>query len=276
MRVAIQGLPGSFHHIVAQKYFGAGITLLHKNTFREVFDAVASDAADYGVVATENTLYGSISDAMDLAEEYRLPIVGEHIEKIHHYFVGAENADPSAITHIYSQIMALRQCDNWLREHYPRAELIEYFDTSGAVEMVVKKHDPSSAAIGSKLAAELHGAKVLAKDIQDELSNMTKFIILQKDGRAQADANFASLILTTTHQPGALYQALGVFSRENINLTSLVSRPKRGEPWLYRFHISVEAAGAPLHRAIDELQMLDFKVILLGEYRNVASEKEDQ
>lgn len=270
MHVATQGLPGSFHHIVVHKYFGPEVKLLHKDKFRDVFEAVESGEADYGLVATENTLFGSIYDTMDLVEEFHFPIIGEHIEKIEHYLFGNADAEPSAITHIYSQIMALRQCDNWLRTHYPDAELIEYFDTAAAVAMVAESPDPSLAAIGSRLAGELAGAKILAPSIQDETTNMTRFIVLQKHGQPPADANYASLILTTTHQPGALYQALGVFDREHINLTSIVSRPKRGEPWLYRFHITVEAAGPTLHRAIDRAKALGCSVVVLGEYKQAT------
>lgn len=267
MKIAIQGQPASFHHSVAERFFGQDIDLVCCTTFRDVFLRVQSGEAAYGVAGIENSLYGSISEAYDLLLEYRFPIVGEAIEHVHQQLIGLNGANPEAITTVYSQVMALNQCRGWLSAHLPNAELVEHSDTADAVRHIVALGDPTAAAIASRRAAEYYGGSILAADIEDEKTNLTRFVIVQPDGQPVADANKATLVLTTSHQPGALYEALGVFNRHQVNLTRLESRPIRGERFRYQFFVDACCTAPTLQQISDELTAQDCAVTVLGQYR---------
>lgn len=270
-RVAIQGQLGSFHHIVAERFFGSDVDVVCCDSFRDVFESLAQRQADYGVAGIENSLYGSIVETYDLLLKYRFPVVGEEIEHVHQQLIAAPGTKLQDITEVYSQVMALNQCRGWLEKHIPKAELVEYFDTADAVRHIIELDSPYAAAIASRRAAEIYGGTIIAPDIEDEKANLTRFVILQPDGNVAADANKASLVLTASHQPGALYRALGVFAAHDANLTKLESRPIRGERFRYQFFIDAECDAQTLAAIINELHDQHCETITLGHYLSAST-----
>ena len=268
MKIAIQGEAASFHEVAAQQFFGRDdATIVPCNTFTDVFKALKNDTVDAAVVAIENSLYGSIREVVDLCLAHHYPIVGEVVLHIHQQLIVFPDAQKSDIKRIFSHPVALDQCRDYLEKNFPDAELVEHHDTAGAVEFI-KEHDlKNAAAIASAAAAKLHGMHILEHEIEDEKINFTRFVVIQKKSREIKDANKASLILSTSHQPGALYHALGVFAHYDANLTKLESRPIRGEHFKYQFFVSVEIDHATLDIAIEELKVQDCNVILLGHYQ---------
>lgn len=266
VRVAIQGEPGSFHHAAARQLCPSEFELVCCTSFADVFASVADGSADIAVVACENSLYGSIAEVYDLLLRYRIPIAGEHIAHIHQNLIAHPEADLASIREVYSHPVALNQCRAWLATNLPEAELIEHHDTAGAVEEIAQAPSPYTAAVAGVEAARLYDLPVLATDIEDEKTNLTRFLLLSPSYQPSTTATKASLVLTTSHQPGALYRALGVFADAGINLTKLESRPIRGEAFRYQFIVDIVCNQVELSTAITQLQAQDCTVDVLGLY----------
>lgn len=273
MHVAIQGVEGSFHDLVAHRWFGSTpIELVSCRTFAGVFDAIENGAAETGVVAIENSLYGSISEVYDLLLARDFSIVGELPEHIHQQLIGFAGAKLNEVTHVYSHPVALNQCATWLETNLPDAERIEHHDTADAVRLVKELNDPQSVAIASHRAAQLHGLEILHENIEDEATNFTRFLIIEREKRSIEKADKASLVLRTDHTPGALYRALGVFAEFGLNLTKLQSRPIRGRVWHYQFFIDVQTSPDVLEQAVARLEQEGCETTVLGCYRQHKDE----
>lgn len=270
MKIAIQGQTGSFHDAVARRFFGEGIELVCCETFHELFVSLKTGKSDQAVCAIENSLYGSIADNYDLLLRYRFPIVGEAVEHVHQNLICLPGTTLTDITEVYSHPVAIDQCREWLENNLPDAEVIEHHDTAGAVEYVKSLDSPYAAAIAGKQAALLHDMPILVHDIEDETTNLTRFFVLDPHGKSVQNADKASLVLITSHAPGALYRALGVFAGRGVNLTKLESRPIRGEAFKYQFFVDAECDAPTLVTIITELNAQDCTVITLGHYRSVS------
>lgn len=266
MIVAIQGLPGSFHDQVAKQWYGDSVDILPCTTFRDVFDAYASGDADAIVTAVENTLYGSINEVYQHIEACEAPIVGEIKLAIDQMLITRPGAKLADITEVYSHPVALAQCQKWLKKHLPQAEIIEFFDTAGAVEFIKEEGQAHMAAIAGERAATLYNMPILARSIQDLHDNITRFLVLEPTATA-LDANRASLLITTSHRPGALVEVLQVFADAGVNLVKLQSQPIIGQPFNYMFFMVVDCAGEPLYKLVEQIEKSDHQVTLLGEYR---------
>lgn len=272
MRIAIQGEPGSYHHIAAMHFFGNDIAVQGCTTFAEVFDVLADKRADKAIVAIENSTAGSVHPVYDLLLSHPFVITGEVYEPIHHCLIGLPDTDKSKITKVYSHAMALPQCTDYLDTVLPQAERIEYTDTAASVALVKQLHNPQLVAIASSLAAELHGLPVLQADVENHQNNATRFLVLNPESQQVTDANKSSLVLETPNKPGALWHALGIFAAADANLTKLESRPIPHEPWHYQFLIDVEVAGKKLHGTVQKLESAGCHVRILGEYRAQKSD----
>lgn len=267
MNIAIQGEAGSFHDEAARQLFGKDITLIACETFRDVFAAVADRTAEAGVVAVENSLYGSLHETYDMITRYRFPIIGEVSLAIHQQLIAFPGATKAEISEIYSHPAALDQCRNYLESNFPEADIIEYYDTAAAVDHIKSEGILGAATIASRGAARLHDMHVLEENIEDEAENITRFVAISATPKPQGGANKASLVLTTNHTPGALYEALGVFQEQKANLTKLESRPIRGEAFRYQFIVDVECHGEQLAKIIHQLEQQKCSITVLGHYK---------
>ena len=266
MRVAIQGEAGSFHHQAAMLQFAGNPTIIPKETFTQTINALAINEADQALVAVENTLYGSISEVLDLIETHPYPVVGEIFLHIQQQLISLPNANEQEIQRIYSHPVALIQCEQYLDQHFPHAERIEHHDTAASVRFIKEQNDPHAAAIAGSAAASLYNLPILRQNIQDNQENYTRFLVLDPKGIPPHDANKSSLDITTDHSAGSLAHALAIFAAANVNLTKLQSRPIVGNPWRYKFYIDVETAGNQLHDLIAKIESNGTTVKLLGEY----------
>ncbi len=265
MRVAIQGQAGSFHEQVAKEWYGDHTTIVPCTTFSDVFRVFEDGDADAIVTAVENTMYGSINQVYQLIEDCSAPIVGEVKLAIDQMLIVQPGTKLEDITEVYSHPVALAQCREYIEKHLPNAEAIEFFDTAGAVEFVRDNTHGNAAAIAGEQAAELYGLPIIARSIQDDKTNITRFLVLEPRD-TDPRANRASLIVTTSHRPGALVEVLQLFASRNINLAKLQSQPIAGKPFTYKFFIVVDSAGEPLRDVIREIEASDHEVVLLGEY----------
>lgn len=267
--VAIQGLEGSFHHEAAEKLLGTPIEIKACDTFQQVFEAVETGTVAHGVVAIENNLYGSINAVYGLLGRQKVWVSGEVFLKIEQYLItGSAETDTKTIRSVRSQIMALAQCEAWLLEHLPDASLQETHDTTASVQQVVEQADPSLAAVAGKRAAELHGGHIIAGPINDDPHNYTRFFLLSKEQQSLPGANKTSIILETSHAPGALQRALQVFADASVNLSKLDSHPIAGDKWHYAFYLDFEAGlDTPVSQNIlHALKGQGCQVTILGSY----------
>jgi prephenate dehydratase len=267
MRVAIQGLSGSFHHQAAKAWLNSNdVTIIPSETFTKAFLQLENQDADIAILAIENSIHGSLTETLDLIKRYHYPIVGELYLRIHQQLIGLPDSDLDEIKYVYSQPVALAQCNNYLATHLPGATPVDYHDTTASVQYVKSQNDPTVAAVAGVDAANEYGLAVLAKDIEDNRQNFTRFLVIDPRGHAPAKANKSSLVLTTTHLPGALAQVLTIIAKAGINLTKLQSRPIASDAWKYRFYIDLEAAGQPLANVLEEIRQTGATVAILGEY----------
>jgi prephenate dehydratase len=188
MKVAIQGKRGAFHHEAAEKMLtkgGESFDLVECSTFHEVFEAVDSGVADYGVTAVENNLYGSINQIYGLMEKYNLWVCGDTTLPINLYLIAAAPVSLEALnantTEVLSQAPALAESAEWLSEHLPKASRKETGDTATSVEHVVSMGDLHHLAVASRTAAAIYGGHIVAGPINDDPNNATRFFLLKKE-----------------------------------------------------------------------------------------------
>jgi prephenate dehydratase len=269
MKVAIQGIAGSFHHEAAEKMLGPDIELLPCTAFQKVFQAVKQGQAERGVVAIENSLHGSINAVYRLLARNSVWVCGETTLHISQYLIGAADLPLPAIQTVMSQAPALAQCELWLEASLSQAHLEETHDTAESVAYVVAHRGEPLAAIAGKHAAQLHKGTILAGPINDDKHNYTRFFLLGRDKAHRHDATKTSIILETNHQPGALYNALGAFAKVGVNLSKLDSHPIAGDKKHYAFYIDFEAGlDTQLeHDVFDELRAQGCIITLLGSYK---------
>lgn len=270
MRVAIQGVGASFHDIAAKQFFGDDIAIVPCETFTETFQALADGAADHAVVALENSLFGSINEVYDLLLKHKFWISGEVYLRIEQCLIGLSEARIKSVKEVHSHPVALAQCEVYLDTKLAHAERFEHHDTAASVADIKKWGDPTKTAIASAAAAKLYDMKILAHEIETNRQNYTRFVVLEQQSKHIKDANKTSLVLTTDHKPGALYNALGAFADRNLNLTKLQSRPIIGQAWHYMFYVDVAApADDPDFKAAQaDLHRQNCEVTILGSYVN--------
>lgn len=178
--VAIQGQQGSFHQVAAQKLVPGDIKLIFCDTFDDVFADVVGGAADYGVVASQNTLHGQIIETAELFAQLKPHKLDSLWLPIRHCLISLPDASLGNITEIYSQHMAFSQCQKFLERELPHAQQINYHDTAASVAFIAKNNNKHQAAVASHAAAECYGMHILASDIQDVSHNQTEFVLFEK------------------------------------------------------------------------------------------------
>ena len=272
-RVAFQGERGAFSEEAAVKLLGERIRLVPRPTFEALYRAVDDHAADYVLAPIENSLAGSVRRSYDLLLESELRIAAEVIIPIAHNLIGVPGASIEGVEAVESHPVALAQCEQVFRAH-PHLKRIATEDTAGSVREVVRRGDPTRAAIAGRRAAEIYGGAILREHLEDHRENYTRFLLLMRDPAVPAGANKLSLVMQLDHRPGALYRALEPFARRDINLLKIESCPVMGRPWQYRFYLDLRAsiADAAAQAALAELAARAAEVRILGCY--VAAREE--
>jgi chorismate mutase/prephenate dehydratase len=263
--VAYFGLAGTFSHIAAGRKFGGAADLRPAEAVADVFQAVAKKEADLGVVPIENTTAGVVPLTLDSLAESKLRICAEVYVDIEHYLL-SQCRDLTEIQRVYSHPQPIGQCRIWLRSNLPRAEVVSVGSTARAAELAAA--EPEAAAIGPALAAEIYGVPILRERIQDEPDNRTRFFVIGHASASPSGRDKTSLLFSVPHKAGALYGALAVLSRYQINMTFIQSHPTKQTPWEYMFFVDVEGhADQPgLSQALAELREQTTVLRVLGSY----------
>ncbi|MFH1003445.1 MAG: prephenate dehydratase [Chloroflexota bacterium] len=264
--VAFQGERGAYSEEAALQFFGTSIQTLPRESIDNVFEAVEKQAAEFGVVPVENSLEGSITRSYDRLLDSNLKVCGEILLRVSHCLIGLPEARLDAIRKIYSHPQALGQCQNYLRQL--GAELIPTYDTAGSVKIIMEKGKADRAAVAGARAAEIYGMKILAREIEDNNHNITRFFVLAQTDSPPTGNDKTSIVFSVRHQPGALYQSLRGLADRSINLTKIESRPTRLKPWEYNFYVDLEGHREEprFQEALENLEKTTIFVKVLGSY----------
>lgn len=279
IRVAYQGEPGAYGEEASLHFFAAEqVEACPMPTFSAVYNSVASGTTDAGLLPLENSVAGTVGDALDALATGPLTVIGEVLQPIHHQLLVLSGVAISEIERVTSHWQALAQCDRFLSNHDWR--LIPAADTAGAARQLALDRNPHVAVIASERAAELYGLAVVARDIEDAFHNVTRFAVISSESRQRSHvvvakgagastAPWESLItFETGHQPGDLVRALSVLASAGINLSRIESRPSGEGPWRYRFLIQVagDAEVDPLRTALAEMRTHTTSMRVLGSF----------
>jgi prephenate dehydratase len=275
-RVAYQGEPGAFGEEAVIGWFGDDVAPMPVPTFPAVMHAVESGDADAGVLPLENSLAGTVGDALDALADGSLRVVGEVLLPVRHQLLVLPGVRPDDVRRVSSHWQALAQCERFLAER--GWEVVPAADTAGAARELAASGDRTTAVIASRRAAARYGLDVAAADIQDADHNLTRFAVLVPAGAAAmepagtlapAGGERETLItFETGHRPGDLYRALGTLAEAGINLSRIESRPSGDGPWRYRFLIQVtgDAEDEPLRTALIGLWEHTSSMRVLGSF----------
>ncbi|MBD3857472.1 MAG: prephenate dehydratase [Acidobacteria bacterium] len=246
LRVAFQGIDGSYSQLAARKYFAAradGMEFVGTRSFAEALAMAESGEVGYAFLPVENTTAGSINQTYDLLRQTALAIVGEEILHVRHRLLGLAGAKEEDLRRVLSHPQALAQCAQFLSS-LDDVELVAFVDTAASAKKVSESEDLSQAAVASAEAGEMYGLTVIRESIADQEENWTRFVVIsgleiELDPRIPAKT---SLVFTTPHREGALAHCLQLLAKHSVNLTKLESRPVPRRPWEYLFYADIEGS----------------------------------
>lgn len=268
-RVAYMGPARSFSHAAALRMFGEAGSFLETRTIQDAIDAAGSGDADLAIVPIENSTEGGVNATLDGLFDNSVTISAELVLDIELCLL-AQGSDLSQIRKVTSHPQPLGQCKQWLRANLPQAEVVVAPSTTAAAQDALR--DPHTAAVGSRLAAEL-GLLVVRERIQDHEGNATRFVVVGKVLAPRTGNDKTTLVFSTPHERGALRRVLEVFDAEGLNLTRIESRPLRGQLWEYAFFTDLEGHrdDPAVGRALERLQQGGAMVRVLGSYPRTVS-----
>jgi prephenate dehydratase len=267
MKVAIQGIKGSFHHIVAKAHFGDELELIECLSFAEMPKLLAEKKADLLVMAIENSIAGAILPNYALIDRYKLSITGEHYLKIQHHLMACPGQKIEDIHEVISHPMALLQCQRFF-DQYPHIKLVEDQDTASAAKKIADRQLKGIAAIASSIASELYKLEMLAENIQTIRNNSTRFFVLSnKEIEKNSQVNKASIKFITNNEVGSLASVLSVLAKHRLNLSKIQSMPVIETPWKYAFFADFSFANYQDYcNALQEIKDNVAMLKILGEY----------
>jgi prephenate dehydratase len=265
-KVAFQGIAGAYSEQAIRQYFGPDAESLPCTTFDDVFAMVENGDAEFGMLPVENSVAGSVTRAYELLMDHDLRVSAETILRVRHMLLAPAGTQLSELSRVKSHPQALAQCQRYLIRHNLSGE--PWFDTAGSARDLAEKPEVGVAAIASELAAELYGLEIIDQGIEDFEFNYTRFFLLSREAPSRAQRNKTSLVFTTPHEPGALYDCLGEFAKRRVNLTKIESRPRLNRPWQYIFYLDFDGhcQDPECEGAIMALLRRSLFVKLLGSY----------
>ncbi len=267
-RIAYQGEPGANSHLAAREAFPDMESAAYP-TFEDALAAVKSGEAHYAMIPIENSVAGRVADIHHLLPDAGLYIVGEHFLRVRHQLMAKPGATLQSIKRVMSHTQALGQCRATLR----RLKLtpVPEADTAGSARMVAQGDDLTTAAIASRLAADIYGLQILKSDMEDELHNTTRFVVLAKepDDAEPGDGPVVTTFLFRVRNvPAALYKALGGFATNGVNMTKLESYQTEGTFNATMFFADIEGhpVDRPVQLALEELSFFSTETKIFGTY----------
>lgn len=277
MRVAFQGEAGAFGEEAILRHFGPRpVETIGVATFSDVTHAVTSGEADAAVLPLENSLAGTVGDALDALATGTLVVVGEVLLPIHHHLLVVPGTRLGDVERVTSHWQALAQCQGFLNRH--GWQLVPAADTAGSARELAGARDSRVAAIASERAAIRYGLEIAARDIADAQANVTRFAVIAREAvaaslrdaapAAEYAARESLVTFETGHRPGDLVRALTALAEAGVNLSRIESRPSGDGPWRYRFLVQVsgDAAVEPLSAALEAMRPHTRSLRVLGSF----------
>ena len=269
VKAAFLGPMGTFSHQAAMEVFGSNAVFVPQKTIPEVFMAVECGKADYGCVPIENSAEGVVNYTMDWLVKSNVKITAEKYCRIHHHLMA--KCKREEIKRIYSHPQALGQCQNYLLKNFPGVDLVEMTSTAYAAEKAADEE--FSAALGSPVASQLHRLNILEENVEDSCSNTTRFLVIGKQAASPGGNDKTSLCFVIKNRPGALYEALEHFRRNQLQMTLIESRPWQQPGWEYCFFIDFlgHQDDPNIQNACRELEKNSAFFKILGSYPRIGS-----
>ncbi len=265
LTVAYLGPRGTYSEEAGIKQFGGSAELLPCASIDEVFRSVESGGAGYGLVPVENSTEGAVGRTMDLLLATPLKICGEVLLAVHHCLLG-KAAETAAVSKVYSHAQSLAQCQGWLNRWLPQAERVAVASNAEAARLAAQQ--PTAAAIAGEGAAAFYQLSILARNIEDQPNNTTRFLVLGAHDAAASGKDKTSLVMSAPNQPGAVHGLLAPLARHQVSMTRFESRPSRTGLWEYLFFLDIEGhrEDEPVARALEELREQAPFLKILGSY----------
>jgi len=264
LRIGFLGPVGSFSHGASVQKFGSSVTHVPLADIPAVFDEVIRGHIDYGLVPVENSIHGGVIDTLDAFLHSSAKICAEVKITIHHNLLSQVQWDD--VRTIYSKPEVFSQCRKWLSAMAKDRDVQPAPSTSKAAELATQQ--PGVAAIGSKLAGQLHALRTLFENIKDDADNETRFFVIGREPARRTGDDKTAIMFTTAHKPGALAEVLDVFKENGINLTDIEKRPSKKVNWEYYFFIDAQGHqdDAAMQKAISEARQHCLQLTVLGSY----------
>lgn len=266
LTIAYLGPEGTFSEAAAVKQFGHAARGLPCASIDDVFRAVEHSEAHYGVAPVENSTEGAVSRTLDLMLGTSLRICGEVMLRVRQHLMRRGDAGLNGIDIVYSHAQSLGQCHAWLAGHLPGAKLVPVSSNAEAARLAAEQ--ANAAAVAGELAAEHYGLAIVARDIEDEANNTTRFLVLGREDVAASGKDKTSLALSTHNRPGSLLGLLEPLARHGIGLSKLESRPARNGAWEYVFFVDLDGhlSEPKLQAALQDLEPHCTLLKVLGAY----------
>ena len=267
-KIAFQGELGAYSHQACREA-RPDFEPLPCTTFEDAVEAVRSGAADLAMIAVENSIYGRVADVHSLLPKSGLHIVDEAFVRVHVNLLGPKGASLEQVRTAHGHVVILPQCAGFLKRHGIRGVVSS--DNARAAREAAEAGDPSHAALASEMAAEIYGLDVLARHIEDQDSNTTRFLVMSRDldaTRRGEHGMITSFVFNVRNIPAALYKAMGGFATNGVNMTKLESYMVGGVFTATQFYADIEGHpdDPPVARALDELRYFTTEMNILGVY----------
>ncbi len=264
LRIGYLGPGGSFSHTAAMLKFGQSVEYEPLPDIISIFEEVSKGHCDLGVVPIENTTGGGVIETLDAFIDSDVKVCAEVLMAIHHNLMA--KCPLTDIKAIYSKPEVFAQCRNWLSATFKDAQTIPVASTAKAAQMAAA--EPSAAAIGSKVAADLYGLKIVCENIEDIANNITRFLVISREDAKPTGEDKTAILFSTAHKAGALADVLDVFKRYNINLTNIESRPSKKRQWEYYFFMDFvgHRADENVRKGLEEARKHCLQLSILGSF----------
>lgn len=268
IKIGYQGIKGSFSEEAMIEFFGENQNEVSYDKFEDVFIALEKDEIDYGILPFENSCTGAITAVYDLLSKYGFYIVGEECIKIKQNLLGINGSKLEDIEEVYSHPQGFEQSKNFLKNH-DNLKLIYFYNTAISAKHVSDLNDKSKAAIASERAAKIYGLDIIDKEINDNESNNTKFVIISKKLELSNDCNKMTVTFSLDNKSGTLYNFLKHFAENKINMVKIESRPSKSKLWEYVLYVDFEGNinDENVKNAINIIEIKSKYFKLLGCYK---------
>lgn len=268
-KIAIQGGYGAFHELAAYKYFDdEEIEILPRETFRDLLSSIKHQKSDYGIMAIENSLAGSILPNYTLLMETPMKIIGEVYLRIKQNLVALKGVKLEDLKEVYSHPMAILQCSRYF-DQFPHIRLVESSDTALSAKEIHDNQLTDIGAIASRLAADKYDLEILAKGIETNKMNYTRFLILTENGSQvdESEVNKASIHFALAHKTGSLSKILSILSYYELNMAKIQSMPIIGQDWEYQFYVDLEISDYDMYKkSLEAIKPFTSGLGIMGEY----------